>query len=49
MTNMAMVKRPAQSLGGRVATVDKSGNVVEFNFTTATPFLDCKVLNVNMT
>ena len=47
--NMAMMKRRCERIGERVGRVDDSRDICQDNLTVSFPFLNCKMLYVNMT
>jgi hypothetical protein len=46
--SMAQVQCPTESFGCLISHVDNTGQMVHDNNAVAPPFLDCKVLDVNM-
>ena len=46
--DMTRVKNPAKSFGGGIGNIDGGGDVYHANDTAGAPFLDCKMLDVNV-
>ena len=46
--SMAQVQGPSESFGRLISHIDNTGQMVHDNNAVASPFLNCKVLDVNM-